>query len=90
MAGEVVVDDHTVVGRVLTVIDVVADRGRYVSLAELVAVTSIPEPTLFRIAATRVARNLLRRTDRCLAVGPELSRLGERASLQQDLSGRSG
>lgn len=77
-------DDHTVVGGVLSVIDAVADRGRYVSFAELVAVTGIPAPTLFRIAATRVARNLLRRTDRCLAVGPELSHLGEKAARRHD------
>jgi DNA-binding IclR family transcriptional regulator len=84
MAGEVVVDDHTVVGRALAIIEAVAARGAHVSLAELSAVTGIPKPTVLRIAASLVGRNLLTRTVRGYALGPELSRLGQKASLQQE------
>jgi len=83
MTGEVV-DDHTVVGRALAVIEAVAACGAYVSLAELAAVTGIPKPTVLRIAADLAARNLLTRTVRGYALGPELARLGEKASLQQE------
>jgi DNA-binding IclR family transcriptional regulator len=86
MAGEVVVDDHTVVGRALAVIDAVAARGAHVTLAELSAVTGIPKPTVLRIAASLVARQLLMRTERGYALGPELGRLGEKASLQQQFA----
>jgi DNA-binding IclR family transcriptional regulator len=82
MPHEVVVDDGTVVGRALAVIDAVAEYGANVTLAELAAATGIPKPTVFRIAASLVARNLLKRTARGYALGPELRRLGEKASLQ--------
>src|SRR5690242_2602799 len=82
MPREVVVDDGTVMGRALSVIDAVAEYGANVTLAELATATGIPKPTVFRIAASLVARNLLNRTARGYALGPELRRLGEKASLQ--------
>lgn len=84
MAGEIVADDRTVVGRALAVMEAVGDYGANVTLADLVALTGIPKPTVFRIASTLVARNLLRRTERGYALGPELARLGEKASLQKE------
>lgn len=84
MAGEVVGDDHTVVGRAMAVIDAVAACGPQVALAELATVTGIPKPTVLRIATSLVNRQLLIRTDRGYTLGPELSRLGEKASLQRE------
>jgi DNA-binding IclR family transcriptional regulator len=84
MAGEIVVDDHTVLGRALALVEAVAEYGANVTLAELAAVTDIPKSTVFRIAAALVERNLLKRTDRGYALGHELSRLGENAALQKE------
>lgn len=82
MPPEVVVDDGTVVGRALAVIDAVAEYGANVTLAQLATATGIPKPTVFRITASLIARDLLKRTKRGYALGPGLSRLGEKASLQ--------
>jgi DNA-binding IclR family transcriptional regulator len=83
MSGNVVVDDGTVLGRALAVINAVAECGPHVALAELSTVTGIPKPTALRIATSLVARQLLTRTARGYALGPELSRLGEKALLQR-------
>jgi DNA-binding IclR family transcriptional regulator len=84
MVGEVVVDDHTVLGRALAVIDAVAACGPQVTLAEVAAVTGIPKPTVLRIATSLVGRQLLTHTDHGYTLGPELSRLGEKAALHRD------
>jgi DNA-binding IclR family transcriptional regulator len=84
MPGEVVSDDHTMVGRALAVIEAVAQCGPNATLAEIAAATSIPKSTVLRIAASLAARNLLRRTDLGYALGPALSRLGEKSSLQRE------
>ncbi|MGX9790743.1 IclR family transcriptional regulator [Mycobacterium sp. MMS18-G62] len=84
MAGEVVIDDHTMVGRALALIEAVAAHGPPIALAELASVTRIPKPTAHRIANQLVARELLKRSGRGYALGPALSRLGETASLQRD------
>ncbi len=86
MAGEVVVDDHTVVGRALALIEAVAAHGPPVALVELSCMTGIPKPTAHRIATGLVERQLLSRSDRGYALGPALSRLGETASLQRDFA----
>ena len=83
MGGEIV-DDHTVVGRALAVIEAVAECGPNATLGEFATLTGIPKPTALRIANNLVARGLLRRTPQGYALGPELSRLGETASLQRD------
>ena len=82
--GDEIVDDHTVVGRALAVIDAVAECGPNATLAELARLTGIPKPTALRLANNLVQRRLLRRTLNGYALGPELSRLGETASLQRD------
>jgi DNA-binding IclR family transcriptional regulator len=84
MRGEIV-DDHTVVGRALAVLDAVTDCGPGATLAELVALTGIPKPTVRRIATTLVARGLLARTAHGYGLGPELRRLGEAASLHREV-----
>jgi DNA-binding IclR family transcriptional regulator len=84
MTGELVVDDHTVVGRALAVIEAVAQCGPRVTLAEMAAVTGIPKPTIFRIATSLVERGLLDRTDGRFTLGAELTRLGEKAALQRE------
>lgn len=83
MTGEIV-DDHTVVGRALAVIEAVAECGPNATLSELARLTGIPKPTALRVANDLVQRRLLRRTPNGYALGPELSRLGETASLQRD------
>jgi DNA-binding IclR family transcriptional regulator len=83
MAGERV-DDHTVVGRAFAVIEAVAECGPNTNLAELATLTGIPKPTALRIANNLVQRGLLTRTPHGYALGPELCRLGEKASLHRD------
>ncbi|WP_099040136.1 IclR family transcriptional regulator [Mycobacterium neglectum] len=83
MGGEFL-DDHTVVGRALAVIEAVVACGPNATLADLARLTGIPKPTALRIANDLVHRRLLRRTPNGYALGPELSRLGETASLQRD------
>jgi DNA-binding IclR family transcriptional regulator len=78
------VDDHTMVGRALAILDAVAESGPNASLGELATLTGIPKPTALRIANDLVQRGLLRRTLYGYALGPELSRLGETASLHRD------
>jgi DNA-binding IclR family transcriptional regulator len=79
-----IADDHTVLGRALAVINAVAEHGPHVRLAELAAVTGIPKPTALRIANSLADRQLLTRTDGGYALGPEIRRLGEKASQQRD------
>jgi DNA-binding IclR family transcriptional regulator len=50
----------------------------------LAAVTGIPKSTALRMANSLADRELLTRTDRGYALGPEMRRLGEKASLQRD------
>jgi DNA-binding IclR family transcriptional regulator len=85
MAGEIV-DDRTVIGRALAIVDVVADRGPDVTLAELAAATGLPKPTLLRIANDLVVRRVLTRNTHGYTLGPELSRLGEVALRQREYS----
>jgi DNA-binding IclR family transcriptional regulator len=63
-------DDHTVTGRLLEILDVVADLGP-VPLAKLAAETGIPKPTVRRIAENLVLHRMLTR-------GPDGYRLGLR------------
>jgi DNA-binding IclR family transcriptional regulator len=78
-----IVDDRTVVGRAIAVIEAVCECGPNVTLAELTTVTGIPKPTTLRIANNLVNRRILKRTVHGYELGPELSRLGETASLQR-------
>ncbi|WP_436791258.1 IclR family transcriptional regulator [Yinghuangia sp. YIM S10712] len=82
-------DDHTVTGRVVAVLDVVAAGRGPVTLAELTRATGIPKPTVRRIAADLVARNMLRRDENGYRLGGRMLQYGMRASEQQGLSALS-
>jgi DNA-binding IclR family transcriptional regulator len=84
MRGEVVVDDHTVVGRALAIIEAVAQCGPHTTLSQIAVATGIPKPTALRIANDLVARKLLEGTGRGYTLGAELARLGEKATLQRE------
>jgi len=61
---------HTVVGRALAVLEVVAECGTDITLAELARVDRhIPKPSTLRVASNLVARRLLRRTTHGYALG---------------------
>ncbi|OBB11035.1 hypothetical protein A5761_25670 [Mycolicibacterium setense] len=77
-------DDHTMVGRVLAVIEAVAESGPNTNLGQLATITGLPKATALRIANTLVRRGLLGRSVYGYMLGPELSRFGETASLHQD------
>ncbi|OHV27848.1 hypothetical protein BBK14_18835 [Parafrankia soli] len=94
-------DDHTVTGRVVAVLDAVAAGNGAVTLAELTRSTGIPKPTVRRITADLVARHLLERGDNGFRLGCRLLELGTRAAAHhglrhiatpyvQDLFARSG
>jgi len=77
-------DDHTVAGRMLAIIDAVASRA-YIGLAEITAITSIPKPTVRRIVEDLVRRGKLERTPLGYGLG-SLRSLGQ-PSPQYQLSG---
>lgn len=79
-------DDHTVTGRVVAILDVVADAGAPVTLADLTRATGIPKPTVRRIAADLVARRMLERDEYGYRLGPHMLLLGTRAAEQQGLA----
>ncbi|WP_067458011.1 IclR family transcriptional regulator [Actinomadura macra] len=79
-------DDHTVAGRVVAVLDAVAVRGQPVTLADLTREVGIPKPTVRRIAADLVARKMLQRcADGRYRLGTHLLDLGTRAAVQHGL-----
>src|SRR5436305_3321778 len=84
MKGEVVVDDHTVIGRALAIIEAVEQCGPNTTLAQIATATGIPKPTALRIANGLVARKLLKGSGRGYTLGTELARLGEKAALQRE------
>lgn len=88
--GLVDVDDHTVTGRVVAILEALADvpSSSPVALAELTARTSIPKPTVRRIANDLVARRLVRREDRGYLLGPRMVSLGGAAEWQTGLAER--
>jgi DNA-binding IclR family transcriptional regulator len=79
-------DDHTVAGRILAVLDAVTAFGRPVTLAEITRGTKIPKPTVRRIAADLVMRRMLRRcADGRFILGSRLVELGMHAAAQHGL-----
>ncbi|OHV73005.1 IclR family transcriptional regulator C-terminal domain-containing protein [Pseudofrankia sp. BMG5.36] len=78
-------DDHTVTGRVVAVLDAVAAQADAMTLAELTRATGIPKPTVRRIAADLVARRLLERRDDGFRLGSHLLDLGARAARHHGL-----
>ena len=79
------VDDHTVTGRVVAVLDAVAGLGDGATLAAVTRATGIPKPTVRRIATGLVARGLLERVDAGYRLGRHLLSLGLLAAEQQGL-----
>ncbi|WP_433191724.1 IclR family transcriptional regulator [Nocardia sp. CA-107356] len=75
-------DDHTVVGRAVTIIEAVADYRDPVSLATLTRRTGIPKPTVRRIANDLVRRGMLELTREGYRAGTLLIYHGLRAAQQ--------
>jgi len=78
-------DDHTVTGRVLAVLDTVADLADGATLAALTRSTGIPKPTVRRIAADLVTRGLLERRGDRYRLGLRMLELGTRAAAQHGI-----
>jgi DNA-binding IclR family transcriptional regulator len=79
-------DDRTVTGRVVAVLDAVAAHSQPVTLAELTRSTGVPKPTVRRIAADLVSRRMLERCDDGrYRLGSRLLGLGLHAMAQQGL-----
>ncbi|MEV4140033.1 IclR family transcriptional regulator C-terminal domain-containing protein [Dactylosporangium sp. NPDC049742] len=76
-------DDRTVTGRVLAVLDAVADLDGRATLAALTARTGVPKPTVRRIAADLVGRGMLDRDAGRYRLGRRLLMLGVEAARQQ-------
>lgn len=64
-------DDGTVVGRTIAILDTAGSRAR-IGLAEIVAITGIPKPTVHRLVADLVRRGALVRTERGYHVAPRV------------------
>jgi len=79
------VDDRTVTGRVVALLDAVAALGENATLAALTRATGIPKPTVRRIAADLVIRRLLERSGDGYRLGRHLLSLGLRAAEQHGL-----
>jgi DNA-binding IclR family transcriptional regulator len=77
-----VLDDGTVVGRAVAILDVVADAAGPVRLAELARSTGIPKPTVHRIANDLAARGMLERTPIGYRTGDRLLTQGLHAAVQ--------
>lgn len=83
-------DDHTVVGRALAILETVASSSDAVTLAHLARTTGLPKPTALRIANDLVGRGLLVRTDGTFTTGPHLRALGALALDQATYRGPAG
>lgn len=69
-------DDHTVVGRAVAILDCVASATRPLALAALTRRTGIPKPTVRRIANDLVERGMLESTAEGYAAGSRLIKQG--------------
>jgi DNA-binding IclR family transcriptional regulator len=78
-------DDHTVTGRVMAVLDAVADLADRASLAAVTRRVGIPKATVRRIAADLVARGMLAREESVYRLGPRLLELGIHAAARDQL-----
>ncbi|MFG2039873.1 IclR family transcriptional regulator [Dactylosporangium sp. NPDC048998] len=78
-------DDRTVTGRVIAVLDAVAQSSGRATLAALTRSTGIPKPTVRRIAADLVTRGMLERDVDGYRLGAHLLQLGAEAAKQQDV-----
>ncbi|RZU74985.1 IclR family transcriptional regulator [Micromonospora kangleipakensis] len=78
-------DDHTVTGRVMAVLEAVGALEEAATLAALTRHTGIPKPTVRRIAADLAARGMLNRDATGYRLGPRLLEFGAQAAWQQGL-----
>lgn len=78
-------DDHTVIGRALAIIEVTLGADGPISLADLSRLTRIPKPTVRRMAINLTGRGLLTKEDDGYRAGPQLDVLGARAAERQDI-----
>jgi|GEM_PF-2934913 len=69
-------DDHTVLGRIVAILDAVSDAVEPLSLALLTRRTGIPKPTVRRIANDLVERGMLEQTADGYAPGSRLIHQG--------------
>lgn len=76
-------DDHTVLGRALELVQVVAEHGPGLTLAELTRRSGLPKPTARRIAGDLVRREVLERVADGYSLGPRLGELGAAATAQR-------
>jgi DNA-binding IclR family transcriptional regulator len=81
------VDDRTVLGRALEIVQAVVDHGPHVTLAELTARSGLPKPTVRRIAGDLVRRRVLERVADGYALGTRLAELGTAAAAQRRYAG---
>jgi len=75
-------DDRTVTGRVLAILDALAGARTPVALAELARITGIPKPTVRRIANDLVRRRMVDRRESGYVFGPRTAALGRAAERQ--------
>jgi DNA-binding IclR family transcriptional regulator len=75
-------DDRTVTGRVLAILDALAGADAPVALAELARITGIPKPTVRRIANDLVRRRMVDRQAGGYVFGPRMVALGVAAERQ--------
>ena len=81
-------DDGTVMGRALAIVETVSQRGPRVGLAELARGVAIPKPTTRRIAEDLARRGVLTRAESGgYSLGPQLERLGSAALLHGHFPG---
>lgn len=76
-------EDHSVLGRLMLIVDACLVDEAAVSLAELTVRTGLPKPTARRLAEQLVHHGLLQRTESGYLSGPHLAMAGERAAQQQ-------
>ncbi|MFC7450676.1 IclR family transcriptional regulator [Rhodococcus daqingensis] len=78
-------DDHTVAGRVLAIIDATAELDGRASLAALTESTGIPKPTVRRVANDLAARGVLQRGPGGYRLGAKLIDLGSTAAVHHGM-----
>ena len=84
-AAQPAVAPKSVLVRVFTLLDCFSAEDTELTLAELASRTSIPKPTVHRLAKLLVEQQLLKRTATGFALGLRLFELGELVSDRRDL-----
>lgn len=81
------IDDHTVIGRAITILDVVVQSDGAVSLAALTRRTGLPKSTVRRIAGDLTDKQMLRGTPAGYLPGHRLVHQGLRATGMHGIAG---